>query len=239
MVDDLGLGSINVGNVVSSGVDSFVTVILWLTIIIAVIAIIILAWYFMSFKHRIRIRKIVKGRVIIIDDKAKEYKSKDGDLWWKFLKTKIKVTAPPEEAIEIGRKGKLICEGFLLKDNQFVWRIDVSDEKDLINAVNAVKGDHKLFTSQERALYAKELRDSEQYKKKKISDLLAIAAPYIAIIMIFALFLIFFNEVVTPAKELGTSIKESVALQRETMIIVRDIVQNRETMLLENITVPN
>lgn len=236
---ELGLDGVDIGGMASSAVGGLATVILWLLLIIGIAGIVGLVLYLMSFKHKVRVRKIVKGRTIIIDDKAKIIKGKDGEFWWRFLKTKLKVTSPPDEAVDIGKKGKLVTEGYLIKDGRFIWRTDTLKEEEIFEAVDSVKGDHKLFTSEERALYAKELKDSEAYKKKKISDLLVAAAPYIAIIMIFALFLIFFGEVINPIQELGRHVQSSLETQRETMVIVRDILQNRETMLLNNVTAPN
>lgn len=239
MVDDLGVGNVDVAGMASTAMGGLATVLLWLLVVIGVGVIIFLIVFLLAYKHKVRIRKIVKGRTIIIDDKAKEVKGKDGDIWWKFLKTKIKTLSPPDEAVDIGKKGKLVTEGYLIKDGRFVWRTDSLKEEDILDDVEHVKGDHKLFTSEERALYAKELKDSEAYKKKKISDLLAAAAPYIAIIMIFALFLLFFGEVVQPMQELGNQVQASLQTQQETMNIVRDIIQNRQTMLLNETTIPN
>lgn len=239
MVDDLGMSNVDVAGMANSALGGLATVILWLLILVGVGVIIGLVFYLMAYKHKVRIRKIVKGRTIIIDDKAKEVKGKDGDIWWKFLKTKIKTQTPPDEAVDIGKKGKLVTEGYLIKDGRFIWRTDTLKEEDILNEAKSVDGDVKLFTSEERALYAKELKDSEAYKKKNISELLVAAAPYIAIIMIFALFLIFFGEVISPMQELGSHVKSSLETQRETMSIVRDILQNKETMLLNNSAVPN
>ena len=232
-MDDLGLGGFDAAGMASSAVDGLVTVILWLLIILLVAAIVGLSWYLSTFKHKVRIKKIVKGRTIVIDDKARERRDKDGAIWWIFLKTKIKTLSPPDEAIDINKRGKLLTEGYLIKDGRFIWRVDTLKEDEILKASDSVKGDHKLFTSEERALYAKEIRDSEKYKKKSISDLLVAAAPYIAIIMIFALFLIFFNEVVAPSKELGEMIRGTVSDQRETVTILRDIIQNRQSLLVD------
>lgn len=237
-MDDLGLGGFNAANMAGSAVDGFVTVILWLLVILLIGAIIGLGWYLSTFKNKVRIRKIVKGRTIVIDDKARERKDKDGAIWWVFLKTKIKTLSPPDECIDISRKGKVVTEGYLISDGRFIWRTDTLKEEEIALAADSVKGDHKLYTSEERALYAKEIRDSEKYKKKNITDLLVAAAPYIAIIMIFALFLIFFGEVVTPSRELGEIIRGTVGDQKEMVTILRDIVQNRESLML-NVTAPN
>ena len=238
-MDDLGLGGFDAASMATQAASSLGTVILWLLLVVLILAIAGLGWYLSTFKHKVRVRKIVKGRTITIDDKARETKDKDGAIWWVFLKTKIKTLSPPDEAVDISKRGKLITEGYLIKDGRFIWRVDTLKEDEIIKATDSVRGDHKLFTSEERALYAKEIRDSEKYKKKSISDLLVAAAPYIAIIMIFALFLIFFGEVVAPSKELGEMIKGTVSDQRETVTILRDIIQNRQSLLLENVSAPN
>lgn len=239
MSNDLGLGNVDYGALATSGIDSFVTVLLWVLAIVLVGAVIGLGIWLLSFKHKVRVRKIIQGRTVVIDDRAREFKDRDGAIWWSFLKTKIKMTAPPEKAMDIGKRGKLVAEGYLFKDDKFVWREDLVREEDVDLELKSVKGDYRLFTSQERALFAKELRESETYKKKKLSEMLVAVAPYLAIMFIFVVFLIFFNEAVAPAVELGNSIKASLETQREIMQIVQNIVQNKESLMLKNVTIPN
>lgn len=237
-MDDLGMGGFNAGNLVNSGMDALTTVILWLLLLVGIGVIIFLVYYLMSFKHKVRLRKIVKGRVFIIDDRAKEVR-KDGAVWWKLLKTKIKQTAPPESAIEITKKGKLIAEGYLTNDDRIVWRSDVVKEDNFKEDLDEVDGDYRIFGSEERALYIQEMREAETYKKKNITDLIAAAAPYLAIIIILVCFLIFFNDVVQPVKELADSIQNSLNVQKETANILKDIIESRQSMLIEGVTPPN
>lgn len=235
---DIGLPTFNVGEVASSAGSALVNVLLWLLIIFLIVAVLFGIFYFMSFKHRVRVKKSVRGRVIVIDDKARVLKNGE----WLLLRTKIKVCAPPDEAIDINKKGKYICEGVLLEDNRFVWRIDEFDaekfkgqeEKDLIS----FKSNNRHFSSSERSALAQEVVEAQQYRKKKLLDILGAVAPYLAIIIIFVLFLVFFDNVVTPAVELGKSIQASHQLQLETMKIMQNILQNKEDMML-NIVVPN
>lgn len=236
-MSEIGL-NVDVGQIATSAMDGLTTVILWVLVVALIGVVAYLAFYLMSFKHKVRVRRIIKGRTYIIDDRAKEFKI-DGAIWWKLLKTKIKTTAPPEEAIDITKKGKLVVEAYLTKDDQLIWRTDRQTTEGFTETLKSADGDYRVFSSEERALYINELREAETYKKKKISDLLVAAAPYIAIILIFVCFLIFFNEVVAPAKELGASIRASHDLQLETMKIMRDIIQNKETMLLNNVSIPN
>lgn len=244
MVDDLGLG-VDVGSIAGSAVDGLVMTIFWIIIGVVLVGAAAFILWLMSYKHRVRVRKVFSnGRSMIIDDKARVIKGNDGSVWWKTLKTGIKTTEPPVEAREIGFKGKTYVEGYLLSDGKFVWRNNDFDYEHLKSSeASSIKGGYDALTSDERAMFVSELKDSAQYKKKKLADLLAIAAPYIAIIMIFALFLIFFGEVVTPANEMGQQLSAASADIKEAMQIVKDVVENRETLRLQqNVTggaVPN
>jgi hypothetical protein len=234
---DIGL-DVDVGGIAASAVDSFVSIILWTLLGIAVIAIVVLGMWFFSYKHKVRVRKVYSnGRSIVIDDRARVSKGRDGSIWWKTLKTGISTTEPPVEAREVGVKGKIVSEGYLLSDGRFVWRNNDFDYEKLKNtSADFVKGGYDALTSDERAMYVHQLRESEKYRKKKITDLLAVAAPYIAIIMIFSLFLIFFGEVVTPAKELGSEVRAASSDMKEAMRLLKDIVQNTETIGLDNVS---
>jgi hypothetical protein len=241
MADDFLSMNVNVGGLASSAASSLVDVIFWLLLILIVIGALIGGVWFFSFKHRVRVRKVLKsGRSLIIDDKARQFKDKNGAVWWKLLKTNVKVAEPPVEALEVNSKGKIYAEAYLVRDGVLVWKNNDFDYAKLVdNKADFVNSGYDALTSEERALYASEHRDAETHKKKKISELLAVAAPYIAIIMIFALFLIFFSEVVAPAKEMSELIRASNADFKEAMSILRDVVQDRQTMSLGVGEVPN
>lgn len=236
---DIGLPTFNVGDVASSASSALVSVVLWLLLIAVVAGVLFGIFYLAMFKHRVRVKQSVRGRTIVIDDKARIYKDRNGAVWWKFLKTKLKVSPPPSDAVDINKKGKFIAEGYLVEDGRFIWRIDDFNKDKVEQHDNSFNGNYHFFSSDERALLAGEVIEAQQYKKKKIADLLVAAAPYIAIIFIFVLFLVFFDNVVTPAIELGKSIQASHELQLETMKIMQNIIQNKEMMLLDATNIPN
>ena len=244
MVDDLGIG-IDIGGVASGAATAIADLIIWVVVILGVIAILVIGFLITSFKQRVRIRKVLRdGRSIIIDDKARVFKDRDKAVWWKTWKTKLKLAEPPVEALEINSKGKTYAEGYLLSDGKFVWRNNDFNYKHLQEtSAQFVQGGYDALTSQERALYAKELRESEAYKKKKIGDLIAVAAPYIAIILIFALFVIFYADMMAPATQMSTELRGAADSIKEAMSMVKDIVQHRETIWLEQMnqtgTIPN
>jgi hypothetical protein len=182
----------------------------------------------------------VRGRTVVIDDKARSYKDGNGAYWWKFLKTGLKVSPPPSQAIDINKKGKYVCEGYLLEDERFIWRVDEFDgEKYKDNFDTNFSGKYKFFSGEERSLLAGQVIKAQEHKKKKLLDMLVAIAPYMAIILIFVLFLVFFDSVVSPAVELGNSIRASHELQLRTMQIMENIIMNKETMLLNASNIPN
>jgi hypothetical protein len=225
-----------VGNIATGVTTAFYWILALLVIATAIIGV----WWFLRFKHRVRVRKVIKnGRSIPIDDKARVYKDNDGAVWWIFRKTGIKVAEPSNDALEVGQRGKIHAEGYLLADGNFIWRnndLDINKLKEL-QKDEAYSSGYDALTSQERALYAKELRDSESYKKKKLSELILMALPFVTVIIVIVLTFVLIGEAIEPARQLGAEIKASTETLKEAMQIVKDVVQNRETMWLENSTV--
>jgi hypothetical protein len=222
-----------VGNIASGVTTAFY----WILILLVIAVLVIFAWMFFRYKHKVRVRKVVKdGRAILIDDKARVFKDKDGAVWWMFRKTKIKVAEPSSDALEINNKGKIVAEGFLLNDGNFIWRNNDFDLKELekLKTTEVYHGKYDALTSQERALYAKELRDSESYKKKKLSELLMMALPFITVIIVIVLTFVLIGEAIEPARQLGVEIRGASDSIKEAMQIVKDVVQNRETSWLES-----
>lgn len=185
-----------------------------------------------QFKHKIRLRVMTSDRCIIEDDKARELKDKSGVLWWKLRKTRLKVPMPPAEVIDVDRKGKMVAEAYLFEGDNIVW---VDDTLERVIDSTKIKRKNKCFmiegfepfTTQQRALLVNEFTQADAYKKKGLSDLLAQAVPYIALVMIISVFLLFFGEAVQPVMEVG---EQQAALQEKNVELieaVKDIVQDR------------
>lgn len=239
------LTSEGVNQAVGSIATGVTTALYWMLVLVVIAAAIFAVFWFMQFKHRVRVRKVLRnGRSIPIDDKARVKKDRDGAIWWIFQKTKLKVAEPPSAALEIGKRGKIYAEGYLVSDGNFVWR---DNDFDLNKLEELSKPDSKgVYTtgfdaleSDDRALYAKELRDSETYKKKKLSDIIMMALPFVTVIIVLVLTFVLIGEAIEPARELGTEIRASTETLKEAMQMVKDVVQNRETLWLENQTAVN
>lgn len=211
MAEDLGSMLGISGNTVSGAVSGLTEAIIWLMIILAICGLMWLFFWWTSFKFRIRIREIINGRQIVSEDRAKRKKDRDGIYWWKLRKLRVKIPEPPSECIDINRKGKKVLELFRADDGSFIpisvnfdytaWKKEQLDSK----KVEAFKP----FSSNQRAMYVHELRESETYKKKKLGEILMGLAPYIAIVLILVIFMLFFGEVVKPIGSLSEGLTEA------------------------------
>ena len=83
----------------------------------------------LKYKHRVRIREIIKGRKVIFDYKARD-KTVDGVHYWRIAGEKQKerrlIPVPPTEAIEINSKGKKVIEAYRFPTNEVSYIKDTA-----------------------------------------------------------------------------------------------------------------
>jgi len=178
----------------------FMDSILWIVMLLAVGFVAFVFWQLAKYKIKLVVRKLARGRTVVKLDKARVVKDKNGVVWWKFLKHKSKVAEPPSDCIDIDSKGKQFCEFYQLDASTFVPMKDIIEEHDLH------EGRFKLFeplTTQQRALYTHELMVSDSYKQPNKSELIAKAIPYVALVLILTIFMLFFKEAASPIIEVG------------------------------------
>lgn len=167
-----------------------------------------LAWlyaYHNSFKIKAVIRETVNGRSIVSHDKIRIFKDKNGILKWMlwkglFVFKKPIVPIPEADYIDITVKGRKFVEFFRTPDNQYIPIR--ANPRDIIDGVGA---DFEPFTTAQRTMQVQEYREAEAYKRKPLSELLINAFPYIVTLLIIVIFMIFFNDVVAPTKDLADS----------------------------------
>jgi len=209
-----------------SVMDTLFTTVLWILISGCGIAVIAMIWYVLSFKIKVTIREIVdeNSNKVIMYDRAKVWVDKKGNKWYKFLKLKRKEPMPPSSAIKITHKGKKQVEYYLTEDGVLIPIVDsfdyekykeenqekiqeyIKSAKDAKTKIPFAKDIFQPFTTNQRALMINELDASDEYKKKSLRDLIAQAIPYIALVMIITVFLIFFGEAVNPIMEVGDKV---------------------------------
>lgn len=241
------IGDVNVGGMAQSAISGFAEVIVWLVAIVLVLAVIGLGWYFLSFKHRVIVREVNKGGFSTwTADKARRVKDKKGIVWFKLMKTKLKVPEPPSEVREITKKGKVVAELWVY-DGKMLWKRNTFDsEKFKDTTADYLDGGFDALSSGERSMFIDEIENAQTYKKKKLYDLLWQATPIIGIIIMLTLFFIFFDNVITPGYDIAEQNARMAQSHRDmaesfekAMRIIDDLVNERQTMGLDGTPPPN
>jgi len=229
MADDFGIMNWLMG--ASTGLADTILYIMLTVVIILVGALI---WYVMSFKYKVRVKEIVRGRMLVRDDMGKPWKNKkNGTIWWKLLKYRRTIPEPPTDCVDITNKGKKVTEFFRTGDDQF---IPISVEFDY----EAFKGQgFKPYNTNQRSMLVQEHREAEDYKKKTWGDKLMQLFPFIAVIMILIVFMLFFGEVVAPTKELAQSNQAMAEKLIESWGKMENIVLEREQLQNDGIVRDN
>lgn len=194
-----------------------------------------LVWWvlwLLSFKHKVRVRKIINGHTVVVDDLARQFK-KDGVPMWKFKKTKYEAGVPPSNVIDITNKGKLIAECFVTSDGTIIWRQNVFNEEEF----KKTHPDFEPFTPEERSMLVHQFRQAESYKKKNWMSLLADFSGPLAVVLILVVFMIFFNQTVKPTMEMGDKLVIAIEKIDSAMGKIESVCLDRPTLKNENTTV--
>lgn len=203
MADPLDLGTVNVS--LAANKAAFINAMYWGLIILIILiilgGIIWFVWWNKKYKHRVLIKEVAKGRTLITGDRARSLKQKDGNIWWKLWRYKDKIPEPPSECVEITTKGKKWCAFYHSEEAGYIPIIDNNRYEDWKEKLKA-EG-FEPFTPQHRAILINEMVAANDYKKKGWGDILTTAIPIGSVVIILALLLIFWGDVVEPFTIMG------------------------------------
>lgn len=191
--------------------------------IIILLVIIITIFILLQYKHHFRVRELTGGKTRIIDDKAKEVKDKTGVLKWRLFKRKHNVPVPPADAIHLTKKGKYSVEAYYTQTGEYKYVIDEGINPETLS-------NFKPLDTQDREFYANEMQKAEQYKKKKWTDYILPLSGVMVIMMVFILMLVFWEDIAKPGIQITATASGIAETQAETVKIMRDIIQNRQTV---------
>ena len=182
-------------------------------------------FYFVSIKKyniKVRIRDVVDGRTIIIDDVAKEITDKDGVTYWKFLKTKDneRRLRPPNKdelkAVDIDRTGKKIVEVYKTGMGQYEYLQDKAESKNF-----------EPFTTEDQMILTANHQKSLQRRGKSLTELLINLAPLISISLVVIVLVVFggslYEGLAKPNLEMAKHQESWMNEQTKQMQILRDI----------------
>ena len=214
---------------------------------------IIAAFFFMTvmgrFKHNVRVKKVINGRFIIKNDKARDFKDKEGVLWWKLFKHKDLIPVPPSEAVEVDHRGKLTVDVYrtesgdytYLKDtHQFIEPPDkilsiVDDKKRVValkewRAKNNVIEAYQPITTKQRMVFIKQIRKAHDKKTKNWQEYILPVAGLAALVMIVIALMVFWGDIAKPAIEGKQLTKQIIDVQKETVQILKEIKQDVQVL---------
>jgi len=182
------------------------------------------------FKHRVKLKKVVGDSFKWIDDKAMEKRLKNGAKIWRLKKLRIDCGIPPDEVLMHGQGGKIVAEGYLVNDNQIIWRKDgfnfknisleakaalkklkegqelSDDEKQIIN----FKTNFQPVTTNDRIVIAQAMSEAD-FGKKDFTKLLEKMIPWAVVIVLFVLVIFGFKYYAGPLNDYGKQMVAAVA----------------------------
>lgn len=169
-------------------------------ILLALAIIALLVWWIirtLRYNKRVVVRVITGGGSMLIQtDLAKEYKDKrSGATYWRLKRRKHIIPRPQPRAVSITRKGKEWTDLYYTGQGQYVPAItskpEFSEDKAFIQSFHPI-------TESQRASYVDQIEKAQAYKTKGLTELLRDAVPYIALVMIISVFLLFLSEGMAP-----------------------------------------
>lgn len=105
---------------------NFLITVFWGVIGLGIIAFYI--WNTLRYNIRVTIKEITANKKRVIEDRARQYIDHNGQLWWRLKKerdkTKKYMPIPPDESIEITKRGKLWHETYRTQIGEYVPIID-------------------------------------------------------------------------------------------------------------------
>lgn len=199
-----------------------------LYIIIIVAAISLLAWFVWKrsrYKNVFVIKDQTREGTITVFDRLRVKRNKKTQIVeWHLLKAKCKVPIAPVQAITRMKNGKILVSAYRTQDNEYIYITDKFEGNVFQKAIASqypLKNEDKMFL-------ANEYKDAVKYKDaKKWQDVVITVAPYMAIVIILVVFLMFFDNAVAPMKEIGNSLasaSENMAVALDKVDQVCDIV---------------
>lgn len=192
-------------------------------------------WWYTSFKHEAIIRLMTGQQEIVLKDKFKEIKDKNGVRRFQFLRRRIKPVAPDREAIDITKKGKMFVEVRIYPDGNLKWLSSRGTS-------SPVQEGFAQLNSEDATMMAHEIREAIAYKPKKLNEIVLQLAPYMVVLMILVIFMLFFGEVIAPLETLSVQLGDASAkLSAACQIVTAPPVASVSSVPIPNIIpgVPN
>lgn len=163
------------------------------------------------------IRYLRQGRSQVFIDRAKVVKTEYGEMW-RTKKTKRYVPIPPDESIDIDKKGHLFIESF--------W----SESGDIVHAKADPLGFKPIHptTVEQRMVYAQEIKRANEHGFKFFERYGNIIVVGTIVIVLFLLIFIFWKDLLEPAQNFANSMNNMVDTLVEVVDRLQGIINNEQ-----------
>lgn len=203
---------------------------LMMVLFLCILGAVMLTWIFSilykiliakRFPYDITLKYVINGRCIVKQTKARiRYRKGETEMFifkGGFFKN-LKAPIPPEKTVEILGNGRMYVKGYVRKTDNVVWAEDNiqweginpigKDENG--NDVYANTIDEKIqpITQQHRSLWFDEMRKAERDKVQRLGQILLALAPFLMIIIIFVMVLVFWKDITNPIIQAETLQKQ-------------------------------
>lgn len=182
-----------------------------------------LFYWFFTFKVNVRLRKKTSTFDQLKDTKGKIYRDRDGvdKLVYRLgLFKRQAMPLPPPDAISLDMKGKKCVEIEASEDGGLRYIIkDTTTHK------------FKPYDTNDRTFHINEHdKRLERKSKKTWMQIVADAVPFIALIVILALVIFGWGEIVAPFERVGAQTGAIAAEQKEITIMLKEIIKQEQVI---------
>lgn len=195
-----------------------------------------------EFKHKFRVKEVVNGRKIIIDDRAKDHIDDKGVKYWKLMRLKDIIDVPPPEAIDITDKGVKCVEAYKTETGEYQYLTDIGKiaevPKNIAEIKDTKKRNEKIeewkkrnnvveayqpLTTKQRLILINQIKKAHERRTKRWQDVLPQIVSVGALVVIILALMIFWGELAQPVLTMKNKQVQHDKLIKEQMEIMRDI----------------
>lgn len=176
-------------------------------------------WYLYNkkqYKYEVKLKLFQNEQFVYYQSRAKA-KTIDGAPFWYVKGLKQLATVPPAASIYLGSNGRWIAEGYYDRQAGIIWSRDTLSKtefmkvleelqkKGIKNGGGTIETHYQPMSTTERSLQAHQVTKAIIRKGKDIWGMIWQLLPVIILVIIFALILIFWNDIAKPVISLAAS----------------------------------
>ena len=253
ITNTLGIDTSGFGNALSGAGSA----IFYFVLFVAIAGVIFYFMWFISFKQNLIIKKKMNNGMKRNVRKCKIIVKKDGQSFLQVRNpnpmTKILHPTPPLDCIETGERGKEYISAYETETGELIYIKDsgkipelpkeILEIQDLFARAEAIRNwkkennvidAYKPITANQRTFYLGQIRQANEKTKKTVMELIRDLAPVMAIVVMFAIMLIFGGKLYEPATKLGEQVVEHDKLVLQLANKIDEIDNNVQRIVNED-----